>query len=81
MRKLLILAIPVLALAQTPQVLTMADAEQMALKNHPAIESSSLQAEAEKQRIDEARSARYPFASASVTAVGADDASRWRQAV
>ena len=54
----------------------MADAEQMALKNHPAIESSSLQAEAEKQRIDQARSARYPFASASVTAVDADDASR-----
>jgi outer membrane protein len=75
-RTLLIFVVPALALAQTPQVLTMADAEQMALKNHPAIESSSLQAEAEKQRIDEARSARYPFASASVTAVGADDASR-----
>jgi outer membrane protein len=76
MRTLLIFVVPALALAQTPQVLTMADAEQMALKNHPAIESSSLQAEAEKQQIDEARSARYPFASASVTAVGADNASR-----
>jgi outer membrane protein len=59
------------AFAQTP--LSLPDAEQTALKNHPQIQAAQLGSQAAKEATREARSAYFPFASGSVT--GADAAS------
>ncbi|MEP7361886.1 MAG: TolC family protein [Acidobacteriota bacterium] len=62
--------------APPPEKLTLAEAEALALAIHPAIEAGKLDALAAHTRIDQARSARYPFAVANTTAVGADNESR-----
>ena len=56
--------------------LTRAQAEQMALKNNPRISVSKLLAMAQHQVVREARSAEFPTANGSITAVKALDASR-----
>jgi outer membrane protein len=46
------------------------------LKNHPAIEGSRYESEAALERVKESRAAIYPQATANLTAVGANDATR-----
>ncbi|MGH9702485.1 MAG: TolC family protein [Candidatus Acidiferrales bacterium] len=62
--------------AQAPQKLTLADAEALAMKNHPSVQSAQLRAEAAKQLVTEARSAYFPFASANLTGVESSANSR-----
>jgi outer membrane protein len=61
-----------LAIAQTPKRLTLPQAEQIALRNHPRISSASLLAEAAKSVITEARAPLYPILSGNFTSVGAE---------
>ncbi|MBC7926797.1 MAG: TolC family protein [Bryobacteraceae bacterium] len=65
-----------ISLAQSRELLTLEEAERIALKNHPAIEASRYESEAAGERVKQFRSAYYPQATASLTAVGADDATR-----
>jgi outer membrane protein len=65
-----------LASPPTAERLTLAEAEAIALKNHPAIMAEKLEAQATQQRVEQARAARFPFVTANVTAVGAEDDSR-----
>jgi outer membrane protein len=61
-----------LAMAQAAKKLTLAEAEQMALRNHPRIGSASLIAQAAKSAIAEARAPLYPFLAGNFTSVGAE---------
>ena len=61
-----------LAIAQPPRRLTLAEAEQIALRNHPRISSANLLAEAAKSVVTEARAPLYPFLSGNFTSVGAE---------
>ncbi len=56
--------------------LTRADAEQMAIKNNPRVSVAHLLALAQHQVVRETRAAELPTATASLTAVDAEDASR-----
>lgn len=79
MRSVVLVVVFCTATLATPppaQRLTMAEAEAIALKNHPAIMAGKLDALATQQRVDQARAARFPFVTANVTAVGAGDDSR-----
>lgn len=58
------------------QRLTLAEAQQMALRGHPAIQSSQFTAQAAGQVVTETRSAEYPTMFGSVTGVGALNGSR-----
>jgi outer membrane protein len=62
--------------AQIPKRLTLAEAEQRALAQHPAIEATNFEALATTERIGQAKAARQPFVSANFTAAGAPDDSR-----
>jgi len=72
-----------LTLAQTtpafaqaaPSRITLADAEEAAIRNHPRLASGELNARAAKERVREARSAFYPTLAANVTGVGAEHGS------
>jgi outer membrane protein len=64
-----------LAVAQEPRRLTLAEAEQMAIRNHPRIASATLLAEAAKSAITEVRSALYPALSGNFTSVAAQHSS------
>lgn len=77
MRKRHLLSVALLAMArhasaQIPRRLTLADAEQAALKNHPRIGSANLNAQAAKSIVTEAKSALYPFMAGNFTSVGAE---------
>jgi outer membrane protein len=61
-----------LAMAQSPKRLTLSQAEEIALRNHPRISSASLIAEAAKRVITEARAPLYPVLSGNFTGVGAE---------
>jgi outer membrane protein len=60
------------AMAQVPRRLTLSEAEQIALRNHPRINSAKLVAEAAKSVVTEARSPLYPSVSGNFTSVGAE---------
>jgi outer membrane protein len=60
------------AMAQSPKKLTLAEAQQMALHNHPRIASASLLARAAKSAVAEARAPLYPVLAGNFTGVGAD---------
>jgi outer membrane protein len=62
--------------AQSVQRLTLKDAEDIALKNHPQIQSARFSALAENQVTREAKSAYFPYASAGLTGAGAIPNSR-----
>ncbi|HLH45028.1 MAG TPA: TolC family protein [Bryobacteraceae bacterium] len=64
-----------LAMAQAPRRLSLAEAQQTALRNHPRIASASLMAEAAKSVVAESRSAYYPFVAGNFTSVGAEHSS------
>jgi outer membrane protein len=76
MRSVLVLTFSIcgIALAQ-PKKLTLAEAEEMALHNHPRAGSAALIAEAAKLGISEARAPFYPQASGFVTGVAAEHGS------
>ncbi len=78
MRRRALLAIGVfgvLARAQTPAAISLVQAQEIALKNHPRIASAALIAEASRSAIKEVRSAYYPTLSGNMTAVGAEHGS------
>ena len=55
-----------------PRKLTLAEAEEMALRNHPRAASAALMAEAAKSGVTEARAPLYPQLSGVVTGVAAE---------
>jgi outer membrane protein len=64
-----------MARAQNPAVLSLAQAQEIAVKNHPRIASASLSADASRSAIKEVRSAYYPTLYGNVTGVGAEHGS------
>jgi outer membrane protein len=64
------------ATAQTVQKLSLQEAEQIALQNHPQVQAAVNLAAAAKAQVIEQRSAYYPTAVGSLTAAGAEDNSR-----
>ncbi len=59
--------------AQTPTaspVISLAEAQQIAVKNHPRVASAALAAQASKSVVNEVRSAYYPALSSNTTGVG-----------
>jgi outer membrane protein len=61
---------------QTVQNLTLAEAEKIAIQNHPQIQVASYLASAATARVQQARSAYYPQAYGSLTGVDAERNSR-----
>ncbi|HXX46323.1 MAG TPA: TolC family protein [Candidatus Acidoferrales bacterium] len=62
--------------AQTVQKLSLHEAEQIAIQNHPQIQAAANLASAAKSQVTEQRSAYYPAAYGSVTAVDSENNSR-----
>jgi outer membrane protein len=62
--------------SQTQQSLTLQQAEQLAIQNHPQIQASAQLATAANARVQEARSSYYPQANGSLTGVDAETNSR-----
>src|ERR1039458_6127020 len=62
--------------AGSGQPLTLIDAEQMATKNNPRVSVGRLLALAQHQVVRETRAARFPTATAAITAEDAEDGSR-----
>jgi outer membrane protein len=62
--------------AQTPRLLSLHDAEQIAVQNHPLVQAAQDIAEAAKQQVREVRSNYYPTAFGSLTGVEAETNSR-----
>jgi outer membrane protein len=60
---------------QTPATVSLADAQQIALRNHPRIASAALAAQASGFVVKEVRSAYYPTISGNVTGVEAEHSS------
>src|SRR5690242_19377742 len=63
------------AFAQTPAIMSLAQAQQTALQNHPRIASAALTADASRAAVNEVRSAYYPTLSGNVTGAGAEHSS------
>jgi outer membrane protein len=61
--------------AQSPSAVSLAEAQQIAVKNHPRIASAELSAQASGFVVKEARSAYYPTLSGNVTGVGTEHGS------
>jgi outer membrane protein len=68
--------ISALASAQTVQTLTLQQAEQMAIQNHPQIQASTALASAAEAQVREVRAAYYPNANGSLTGAEAVDSNR-----
>jgi len=64
------------ASAQTAQKLTLQEAEQIAIQNHPQIQAAANLAVAAQAQVTQARSAYYPTVSGSLTGVDAENNSR-----
>jgi outer membrane protein len=62
--------------AQTPQTLTLPDAEQIAIKNHPQIQAATQLASVAVSQVQEVRSVYFPQAFGSLTGVEAENGSR-----
>jgi len=71
----LVLAVCGTTSAQTPPVMSLPQAQEIALRNHPRIASAAFAAQASVSAIQEARSAYYPTVSANVTGVGTNPGS------
>jgi outer membrane protein len=72
----LLLLFAVGASAQTPQTLSLQQAEQIAIQNHPQIQAATQLATAAGARVTEVRSAYFPQANGSLTGVDAETNSR-----
>ena len=64
------------ASAQTVQTLSLQQAEQMAIQNHPQIQAASAQALIAEAQRREVRAAYYPTATGSITGAEANDTNR-----
>lgn len=64
------------ASAQTVQTLTLQQAEELAIQNHPHIQAAAALASAAEAQIREARAAYYPNANGSLTGAEAVDSNR-----
>lgn len=62
--------------AQAPQKLTLQEAEQIAIQNHPQIQAATQLASVATAQVEEARSSYYPQATGSLTGVEAEHNSR-----
>jgi len=60
---------------QTPPAVSLAEAQQIAMRNHPRIAAAELTAQASGFDIQEARSAYYPTVSGNITGVGTEHGS------
>jgi outer membrane protein len=60
------------AVAQEPRTLSLKEAEDLAVKNHPRIASASLNAKAAGTAVTQVRSAFQPLLTGNLTTVGAD---------
>jgi outer membrane protein len=60
------------AVAQTGDVISLAQAKEIALRNHPRIAAASLDAEASAAVVKEVRSVYYPTLAGNATGVGAE---------
>lgn len=69
-------AFAIAGMAQTAQRLTLEAAEEMALKNHPAITAARFTAAAAAEAPTQAGAIRYPMVQANLTGVGAPDNTR-----
>ncbi len=58
--------------AQQPRTLTLEEAEQRAIRNHPRIAAAGFNAQAEATTVKQVKSAFQPLVGASLTSVGAD---------
>jgi outer membrane protein len=76
MRILILLVIAGCARAQQPLHLTLAEAQRLALENHPQLTAAQYAAAAAAEVPKQYRSAYQPVAFANVTGVGADNGSR-----
>ena len=74
MRALLFAAAAAGLWSQTP--LTLAEAQRLALQNHPALQAAQLGADALAERVQQSAAAWRPVASASLTGAGSLDDSR-----
>ena len=61
---------------QAPQKLTLQEAEQIAVQNHPLIQAAAQLASAASAQVQETRSSYYPQANGSLTGVEAENNSR-----
>ena len=77
---LLLCAAGWLPAADAPRLLTLREAEDIALAQHPRISVANLQALAAKQSVKEVRAAFFPNIYASATAVGVADTNNTRVA-
>ncbi|HEY2906041.1 MAG TPA: TolC family protein [Vicinamibacterales bacterium] len=62
--------------AQNPATLSLHDAEQAALKNHPEIQAAQFGLQAAREAVRETRSAYFPTAFGSITGADAENGSR-----
>jgi len=62
--------------AQQAQKLSLKEAEQIAIQNHPQLQAASNLADVAKAQVTQQRSAYYPSANGSLTAVDAENNSR-----
>lgn len=58
--------------AQAPATISLTQAQDIAVRNHPRIASSALTAQAGESAVKEVSAAKYPTVSANVTGVGAE---------
>ena len=64
------------AASPAPRFLSLAEAQKIALEQHPELAIAKLQQKIEQEKLREARSYNQPQFTASITAVQAEDASR-----
>ena len=58
--------------AQAPATVSLAQAQELAARNHPLIASAALTAQAGESAVKEVRAARYPTVAGNITGVGAE---------
>ena len=69
-------AAPANASSQSTQVLTLQDAEKIAIQNHPHLQAAAYLASAAQSRVSEVKSLYYPQAFGSVTGAYAENSTR-----
>src|SRR4249920_3160264 len=73
MRFTFLMVAATLASAQTPKTLTLAEAEAIAVKNHPRVNSVLLNAQATDAVTKQIGAGRYPTLATNFTGVGAQN--------
>jgi outer membrane protein len=69
------LALTAYSWGQTPRAISLEEAQQVALRNHPRIASAEASAQAMRSVVKEVHSAYFPLVSGNVTGVGAEHSS------